>query len=222
MVKYGWFAAVGLALSLPLEALADDVKYRDDQVPGTQAQIDRGKVMFGACSGCHGAQGEGLVGFAPRINSGPYLAIISDEFIRTTLKNGRPGTPMIAWGAAMSDEDLTAVVAYVRSWQTEDGIPLDESPLKGSAKKGEELFGQNCEPCHGTFGGGYAEDGMGIGIGYEGFLNVASNGMIRAIVTKGKTGTPMKSFVEDGMAPFGALSAKDIDSIILYLRENAR
>lgn len=208
-----WCVLLALAWAEPIR--------RADQAPGSVAQVERGRVVFGNCSGCHGPKGEGMVGMAPRLNSGTWLAIVSNRYLRSTLQKGRPGTDMIAWGAAMPAADLDAVVAYIRSWQTWDALELDESPLRGDAADGAALYAQNCARCHGEGGAGYAAQGPGTAIGRRGFLDEASNGMIRAIVQNGKTDTPMQPFAEGRGAPYAVLEPEQIDSIIAYLRASA-
>lgn len=185
--------------------------------------MERGRSLFANCAGCHGSIGEGVVGLAPRLNSTTYLAIISNDYVRATLKAGRPGTNMIPWGAAMSREDIDALVAYVRSWQTRDGLPLDESPLAGKAEQGGEIYGLHCARCHGGAGAGYSASGPGTAIGRRGFLDVATNGTIRAIVANGKADTPMRPFTDGkpGEEPYAVLKPEQIDAVIAWLRANA-
>ncbi len=214
-----FLAAAGLLLGSAAAAAA--VKYRPDQQPGTPEQVEQGKALFTMCAPCHGASGKGKIGVAPRLNSPNYLAIISNDFIEQTLKRGRAGTNMAAFGAGMPQENVDALVAYIRSWQTVDGIELDESPLKGDVATGEKLFKDICARCHGRSGAGYSEAGSGTGIGRRDFLEVASNGMIRAVLRYGKDNTPMRSFSDDSPISVADLSDEEIDSIIQYLRANA-
>src|SRR3984885_600217 len=78
----------------------------------------RGADVYGAyCSSCHGAEGRGGKG-ASSIVDGSFLALVSDQDLRTTVIVGRPewGTP--DWrddvpGKPMTSEDVSDVVAWL-------------------------------------------------------------------------------------------------------------
>lgn len=210
-----------LLLTLGGVASAGDINYRADQAPGTDAQVAEGKTNFMVCSGCHGAEGEGRVGMGPRLNSASYLSTVSNDLLRTTIKEGRTGTNMIPWGATMDDAKIDTLVAYVRSWQTADGYELDESPLTGSAEQGAELYQNICSRCHGRSAAGYSEAGSGTGIGRQAFLDAATNGTLRSLIKRGKDNTQMRPFDADAPTAVANLTDEEIDSIITYLRANA-
>ena len=197
------------------------VAYRADQAPGTELQIAVGEATFTMCANCHGAKGEGSVGLAPQLASQTWLAIVSNEFIRDTIKNGRPGSNMVPWYGGLGDAALDGVVAYLRSWQKQPGVELEEGELVGDAAAGERRFVDLCAKCHGQRGAGYAAGVDGIGIGRKAFLDSASNGFLRAMIRVGKSGTEMESFTEKATITTDRLSDEDIDSIIRFLRENA-
>lgn len=203
------------------KSAAAEVTYRADQAGGTPEQIMRGEAAFGLCSNCHGPQGEGNVGLAPRLNSEAWLTAVSNEFIRTAIKKGRTGSNMIPWYTGLGEQTVEDLVAYIRSWQTEPGKTLDESPLTGDAAAGKRLFVDVCASCHGVRGAGYAAGLDGIGIGRKDFLDSASDGFLRMMIREGKSGTLMESF-SDGSAVGGeALTDEQVDSIIQYLRGTA-
>ncbi len=212
--------AVLALLALPLSVIAEGV-HRPDQSPGTPEQIAAGKTSFAMCGGCHGMEGEGLVGVGPRLNSKNYLAAAPNSFFEETIKTGREGTNMIAWGATLGDETVANLVAYIRSWQTAAGDPLDESPLKGSLEVGKTKWVDICSRCHGRSGAGYSEAGSGTGIGRKAFLDVASNGFLRAVILKGKDNTAMRPFSTDSPVSVADLTPEEVDSVIQYLRANA-
>ncbi len=205
---------------LPAAVSADGI-YRADQSPGDADQIARGKASYAMCVGCHGADGEGQIGVGPRINSANYLAAASNELLTKTITEGRVGTNMIAWGASLQDSGVADVVAYVRSWQTTQGVELDESPLEGDVDTGDKLYGDICATCHGRNGAGYSELGSGTGVGRAAFLSMATDGFLREIIKSGKDNTPMRPFAEDSPVAVANLTDQEIDSIILYLRKTA-
>lgn len=81
-----------------------------------------GKATFeGTCSACHGSAGEGTKGLAPALKSDPFVIKGRLADIEDTIQNGRSGAKkkykdipmdMPAWH--LSDDDLKAVVAYIR------------------------------------------------------------------------------------------------------------
>lgn len=210
------FALAGL-----MSATAVAFEPRADQSPGTPEQVSHGKEKFATCAGCHGEAGEGRVGMGPRLNSSSYLAIVSNDFISRTIREGRPGTNMISWASMMNDEDIAGLVAYIRSWQADDGVQLNDAPLTGTADAGQKLYMSICSRCHGRSGAGYSEAGSGTGIGRKAFLDQASDGMLRAVIAKGKDNTAMRPFDEKSPVAVANLSPDEIDSIIKYLRANA-
>lgn len=213
--------AVALAglLAAPL-VFASDL-HRPDQAPGTAEAVEAGKAAFMMCAGCHGMEGEGKIGIAPRLNSPNYLAMSSNDFLRDTIVKGRAGTNMAPFGAGMPPEQVDALVSYIRSWQTLPGVVLDESPLTGDVETGKAFYNDICIRCHGGAGAGYSESGSGTGIGRAGFLDVASDGFLRAVILEGKDNTPMRSFDTRSPVAVADLEPEEIDSIIQYLRANA-
>jgi len=213
-------ALLAALLLVPLSAGADGL-YRADQTPGDQAQIDRGKATFAMCVGCHGVDGEGQIGVGPNIHSSNYMAMAPNELLVRTVTEGRTGTNMIAWGPILQDNGIADVVAFLRSWQTEPGIELDESPLTGDAATGEEVYQRICATCHGRNGAGYSELGSGTGIGRAAFLSMATDGFLRGVIKEGKDNTPMRPFSADSPVAVANLTDLEIDSIIQYLRTSA-
>lgn len=219
--KLAVFLAAPLAVAM-LAAGASELRVRADQTPGTDAQVTRGQALFQSCTACHGPEGEGRVGKAPRLRGDGYLSVVSNDYLYTTIRQGRPGTDMITWGTWLDEAQTRDLVAYIRSWQQYGGEPLDVSPLEGDIEHGKELFASRCSECHGNNALGYAEGGIGLGIGRYWFLEQASNGMIRAFVLGGKPETPMPAFSHTSVRNPSPLTRQDVDSIIMYLRSDPK
>lgn len=215
-------ALVILSSALGAGATASELRVRADQTPGTPAQVAQGERLFETCAQCHGPEGEGRLGKAPRLHEDGYLAVVGNDYLYQTIRQGRPGTDMISWGTWLSQDETRALVAYIRSWQEHESVELDESPLRGDPAKGGEIFAARCATCHGANALGYAEGGQGLGIGRFWFLEQASNGMIRAIVMRGKPGTPMPAFGHAGAHSPTPLTLEEVDSVIQWLRANPR
>jgi cytochrome c oxidase cbb3-type subunit III len=82
--------------------------------------VQRGEVAFGTyCSSCHGPQGQG----GPKgsdIANDSFLALVSDQGLRTIVITGRPDLGAPDWrgnvrGKSMSDQEITDVVAWLAS-----------------------------------------------------------------------------------------------------------
>jgi mono/diheme cytochrome c family protein len=77
----------------------------------------RGFVAYGVyCSSCHGPDGHG--GKASSIMDPAYLALVSDQGLRTTIIVGRPELGAPDWrgdvpGKAMSPDEISGVVAWL-------------------------------------------------------------------------------------------------------------
>lgn len=100
---------LGLSLALVLfiaSALAQDQ---------TEA-VDGAAVFKKRCSMCHGPEGKGFsANKTPNFTSSEWQKSISDAEITETVKNGKKGTPMQAFGSKLSEGEIKAVVAHVRS-----------------------------------------------------------------------------------------------------------
>ncbi len=181
----------------------------------------RGDDLYGRfCSSCHGIDGKGGVGIPIALPS--FLNSVSDEYLRKTIRVGRPGRIMPAFND-LSDAQVNAVVKYVRSWSDKPAPAEDNSLVKGNSVHGKQLFAKNCVQCHGEDGRG----GKGTGVTYSrkrdlpiiapalnnaGFLASASDVMLRDTIAAGREGTPMPSMLAAG------LSKADIDDVVSYIR----
>jgi cytochrome c oxidase cbb3-type subunit III len=80
------------------------------------AAADGDAVFKERCTPCHGSDGKGnLVIGTPDFTSPTTQSGMSDSGIIDTITNGRKGTIMPAWKGKLSDEEIAAVAAYVRS-----------------------------------------------------------------------------------------------------------
>ncbi|MCG8372431.1 MAG: c-type cytochrome, partial [Balneolales bacterium] len=65
------------------------------------------------CASCHGEKGEGVT--APALGNPMLLATATDHFLRYAIAEGRDGTPMMAFKDSLSNDELDAVTAFLRS-----------------------------------------------------------------------------------------------------------
>jgi mono/diheme cytochrome c family protein len=99
---------------------------RDDGVPPYTAPLgdpERGRAVFAAaCANCHGADGGGGAKARSIVNPS-YLALVSDQHLRTTVIAGRADLGMPDWrgqipGRALSPEEVSNVVAWLVTKRT--------------------------------------------------------------------------------------------------------
>ena len=177
-----------------------------------------GAKLFSLCAPCHGINGKDRVARAADLSSTTFLEAASDSFLKTTIKNGRPGTAMVAWSNVLDEAQVDALVSYLRHQTPTEPATLDESPTKGDAGEGAKIFMKSCVLCH-NMAGGHRE--WGTGILRKAFLSQVSNGYPRYIITKGKSGTAMQGFAGNSPLPELNLNAEQVENVIAFLREGA-
>jgi len=92
--------------------------------------VERGQDSFRAnCSSCH-QQGQ------QRITDASYLALVSDQSLRTIVIAGRPDLGQPDWkqvrhGQPLTDQDVSDVIAYLHSLRSDTpGQPYPEASIK--------------------------------------------------------------------------------------------
>ena len=96
-----------------------------------------GATLYGTfCAACHGPGGEGMryPGLAPfpAIGNPDFLEIASDDLILATVRSGRPGRRMPAWGeqeGGLRPAEIAAVVRYLRE---RAGVAYRPDPTPGA------------------------------------------------------------------------------------------
>ncbi len=206
-------------------SVADPVKSKSKVIikavnpKADQKLVSAGKVIYEQnCIFCHQADAIGKPGFAPSLTNQEFLSVASDYFLKSTIRDGRVGTGMPPF-AHLGKADIEGLVAYLRSHAKLPNISarVDAEPhTQGDGRLGQVWFEEICASCHGPQGDGYSAGGTGTAIGKIGFLGKASDGFIRETIKNGRSNTRMRGF--SGPAAMAALSARDIDDIIAYLR----
>jgi cytochrome c oxidase cbb3-type subunit III len=101
--------------------------------PKTTGNAARGELVFGTyCASCHGSEAQGgSKGSA--ISNDSFLALVSDQGLRTIVITGRPDLWAPDWrgnvpGKPMSDQEITDVVAWLASRRVQSpGQPYSAS-----------------------------------------------------------------------------------------------
>ncbi len=190
-------------------------------VPLTAYSAPQGKQLYQQnCAACHGDMGKGGVGVPLALAS--FLDSVSDRYLFTTIREGRPGRVMPSF-QDMSDVQVEAIVRYIRSWSKNKAPVYPLQPIKGNSANGKKLYAQHCASCHGAD----AKGGSGTGVTFSrprdlpiiapslansGFLAAASDAMIKHTLINGREGTPMNSFSRQGM------SDSQVNDIVAYIR----
>lgn len=190
-----------------------------DAVPANKTQIALGEKLYNQnCIFCHQEDAIGKPGFAPSLTNKEFLSISSNKFLKSTIRDGRPGTGMPPF-SHLGRKKVEAIVAYFRSHSKlpyRGGKVNAQPTAKGDPRLGKLWFKQICSSCHGPKGNGYAAGGTGTAIGKAGFLSKVTDGYIRETIKVGRSNTRMRSF--QGPAALADLSNREIDDIITYLR----
>ena len=191
-------------------------------VGGARAAAPDGESLYQQhCAACHGSDGSGGVGIP--LNLPDFLAVASDDYLRNTLRNGRPGRVMPAF-PMLSEAQVDAIIRTIRGWSDQPAPRYDDRPVKGDAGHGRQLFTQHCVACHGEHGQGGAGTGvtfsrpreapiMAPALNNPGFQRSVSDAMLKATLLRGRRGTPMPSIKALG------LSERDADDLVAWLRQ---
>jgi cytochrome c oxidase cbb3-type subunit 3 len=181
---------------------------------------DGARLYAQNCAACHGERGSGGIGVPLALPS--IRALTSEDYLRKTIRHGRPGRVMPSFGN-LSSAEIDAIVAHMASWNPGPPAQYSDARIAGDPAKGGKLFATHCASCHGADG----EGGKGTGVTFSrpreqtimapalhnaGFLASASDQQIKAILSKGVAGTPMVSFLQKG------LKEKDIDDLVAFVR----
>jgi mono/diheme cytochrome c family protein len=119
-----------VAVGATAEVTAESVVVADAAAPTAHDPelVARGAELFVTCAACHGPDGRGIVGLGKDLVAGEFATTATDEEIIAVITNGRPiwdaaNTTMVDMPArggnpTITDEDIHAIVAYIRSLQT--------------------------------------------------------------------------------------------------------
>lgn len=198
---------------------------RPDQVEDFEALFKQN------CRGCHGDGGQN--GPAPPLNDPLFLAIISNEQLRTVITQGRNGYLMPAFGADngghLTTKQIDILAAGIRQrWAAPIAQPKEPLPIysvseaakngpAGNPQDGAKVFASACSNCHGDNGSG----GSIGAINSPDFLALLSDQSLRRIVITGRPDLKMPDYASsDGVnrpADFKPLTAKDIADVVALM-----
>jgi cytochrome c oxidase cbb3-type subunit 3 len=162
------------------------------------------------CAPCHGADAKGYAAdHAPSLVNATFLESATDDYLRKSIRWGRPGTSMAAYakqqGGPLDDATVDRIVAWLRA-RGPQPKPLPDAP-PGNAERGANVYRAICERCHGE------RDSRrdAVHLANPRFLDVATNAFLRHAIVNGRPGTPMIAFQ-------GQLIDREIDDAVAYIR----
>jgi len=206
-----------LSLTAMLAVTACDIRSRQAVEPAAirPSDISDFHVLYSQnCSGCHGANGQGALTVG--IGRPVYLAIADDAIIRTTIEQGRPGTPMPAFahkaGGLLTDAQIDILVHGIRTWANPGALANTHPPAyapsqSGEAARGAEIFKVSCAPCHGLEGRGARA------IADSSYLALVSDQHLRTVIIVGMPNLGMP----DWRSHSKPLTDTDVGDLVAWL-----
>jgi cytochrome c oxidase cbb3-type subunit 3 len=189
--------------------------------PLTAVTAPDGRALYEAhCAACHQFDGDGGIGLPL---SSDKLDDVSDAYLRSSIRLGRPGRVMPAF-QRMSDAQVDAIVRFLRERTGTREIAFSDEPVLGDVANGARVYEEHCLKCHGANGEGEGE-GTGVSLSRErsflvmpasisnrGFLASAPDRLIQRSITVGRKASGMPAYGR------GKLSATEIDDVVAYVR----
>lgn len=79
-------------------------------------KIDAGGIFREKCSMCHGIDGKGYAAIkTPNFTDPKWQAAHTDKELMNAIENGVKGTEMVSFKGKLSQQEMTAVLKYIRS-----------------------------------------------------------------------------------------------------------
>ena len=176
--------------------------------------VREGRALFVRyCALCHGKEAQGYAAdHANALGNADFLAVAGPEFLRAAITDGRPGTPMSAWGKAhggpLGPGEVDQIVAYLRSLAKKPLIKSDPTKRgSGDPRRGAIAYAKSCPLCHGIHGEG---TNRATSLAHPNFLRTVSDEYLRVTIVHGRTGTEMPGF--------NSFSSQTLDDLVAYLR----
>lgn len=176
------------------------------QVAGLAGQ----PLYLALCKPCHGADAKGYAAdHAPSLVNPTFLESASDDFLRSSIVVGRPGTSMAAYGKARGGPLDSAGVERLVRYLREQGPAARALPAAppGDVATGAAIYARRCVTCHGDVN----TRGEAVALWNPAFLAAATDPFLRHAVASGRPGTKMEAFA-------GTLSDAEIDGVVGYVR----
>lgn len=203
--------AAAIVISLPVYAQGGE---ENDLAPL------RGAAVYAEfCQACHGPRGEA-------IGDGPAFAAItfSAETVQGVIVQGIDSDPdngvaMPGYGELLQTDQVDDLIAYMKTWETDQTPPLPEPNLTaavdmvetypGDPQTGASVYARFCYGCHGAEGHGReAPD-------FPGFEPSAK---VLLVVNEGHGINTVPTFAESAGGPLSSEQVQDLDAYIASWR----
>ena len=194
------------------------VNYTYSAAQGTSLEL--GQELFSQnCAACHGDFGEGGVNptrandiIAP-ISTSEFLKTRDDFTLRAIIAQGQPNFGMSPFGSSfggpLEDDEIDAIVAYMRSWEGNPPVELPpEIVPTESTLSAEAIYTNLCSQCHGPNG----EGGVGPALADPEFQAASSDQEIFDTINQGHKVTAMIGWGE-------ILTSEQIQGLVEFIRQ---
>jgi mono/diheme cytochrome c family protein len=186
---------------------------------GTSVEVGQ-ELYSQSCASCHGEFGEG--GPNPShagdiifpISTGEYLKTRDDFTLRSIIAQGQPNFGMSPFGSSfggpLDDEDVDAIVAYIRAWEANPPVELPPEikiSVETVSLDAREIYDQLCSQCHGPSG----EGGIGPSFQDAQFQTTRTDTQIFDAINLGHEATSMIGWGD-------VLSAEQIQQLVEMIR----
>jgi mono/diheme cytochrome c family protein len=202
---------------LTTEQLDALVNYAFDTAQGTPLEIGQ-ELFANNCSPCHGSFGEGGQNptrpgdiIAP-ISSSEYLKTRDDFTLQSIITQGQPNFGMSPFGSSfggpLTDEEISAIVTYIRSWEANPPVELPPEIKTAAVSLSASAIYQNlCQQCHGQNG----EGGIGSSLSAPTFQDQFTDQEIFDIINLGHKTTAMIGWGD-------VLTSDQIQQLVILIR----
>jgi len=220
MLRLALFCAIACALLCASGCWLPGKPAPAPEVPRPDSVLDS-KVLYSQnCAGCHGANG--THGAAPPLGDPVYLALVSDDTLRSVASKGRNGTAMSAFaqkeGGMLTEAQVDSIVRGIRQrWSNPSAVagvtlPAYAATGAGDVQRGETAYNTFCASCHGAGGTGGAKAGSIVDPAY---LSLITDQGLRTIVITGRPDFGAPDWRNN--VPGRAMTGQEITDVVAWL-----
>lgn len=209
---------------------------------GTSMMGAPGQATYASsCAVCHGPDGSGVHSLGKPLRNSAFVQGQTDEQLFALIVDGRKtsdpsnttGALMPARGAqSLSDEAVTAVVAYLRTLQEPGVTPVSTEAWNIVGRDGEggaaieltdhagyDLFVASCAACHGQ--GAEGLEDLGLPLTTSGYVRGSTDADLVKFIKSGRSSWDENNSTGIDMPPKGgnpAITDDQLQTIVEYLR----
>jgi cytochrome c oxidase cbb3-type subunit III len=190
------------------------------EVPDPDTVLNPEVLYSQNCAGCHGA--DGRKGPAVSIGDPVYLALASDDVMRSVVSKGRAGTAMSAFaqkeGGMLTDAQVDAIIHGIRQRSSNPSalagttLPPYTAAAPGDAQRGQAVYAKFCASCHGEGSAGGPKAGSVL---VPAYLSLITDQGLRTIVITGRPDFNAPDWRNN--IPGQPMTDQDISDVVAYL-----